>query len=372
MSDDNSLNNEDETFDIAVRRETGTLTLPEIAGADSLPTLKDVYGRGKLAELKSFGGRSLSDNMELVDKAIADTRELGSVYNRNHSAWTRAYINLDSYDPWFNMRQVAAEISSRRNALSEAKWRHLENEIKVKKLLVMIKRYEDHFAKLDSSGNGEVIDYDPSEPIFLDVDDEGVKKYINPDRSMAELDKYLVETELAKLQEGLMNGMNHIEGAMKEILILDDLYTQLQEQISEFNEADYEKHNARAHLRQAIAQSLRDVRGGGSISKGEQRFLEQIGVNPSQLQNRLREYVQFEGSDESNITVQDIHKFICDTADKILESGAVELKAEIFGLKPHQDESFMFLDKIGTRKQLTDQSGDESTVEGFPFGNLDD
>lgn len=369
MSEDKSLNNEEEQFDIAVRRETGTLTLPEIA-PEHLPTLKDVYGRGKLAELKSFGGKSLADNMERVDKAIAETRELGSIYNRNHSAWTRAYINLDSYDPWFNMRQVAAEVASRRNALTEAKWRHLENETKVKKLMVFLRMFDQHFAKLDAQGDGDVLEYDPQEPIFLDYDDEGNKIVINPNREIAELDKYKLETELAKLQEGLLSGMNHIEGAMKEILILDDLYTQLQEQINEFNEEDYEKHNARAHLRQAIAQSLRDVRGGGSISKGEQRFLEQIGVNPTRMQSILREFVK-EVESLDNISVVDIHKFICETADAVLASGAVEKKAELFGVKPNQDSSFMFLDRIGTRKQLTGPV-DEGDVEGFPFGGMDD
>ena len=147
--DDKSLTNADDSFDIIIRRESGTLTLPEVAG-EHLPTLADVYGRGMLAELKSFGGKSLADNMARVDKAIADTRELNNVYNRNHSAWTRAYINLDNYDPWFNMRQVSAEISSRRAALTEAKWRHLENEIKVKKILRKIEMYKNHFSKLDA------------------------------------------------------------------------------------------------------------------------------------------------------------------------------------------------------------------------------
>ncbi len=355
--EDKSLTNVDNSFDIVVRRESGTLTLPEVAG-DHLPTLKDVYGRGKLAELKSFGGKSLADNMERVDKAIEETRELGNVYNRNHSAWTRAYINLDNYDPWFNIRQVAAEISSRRAALTEAKWRHLENEIKVKKILKKIQMFKDHFDRLDSQVDGGVVNYDPTEPIFLDVDEEGKKSYIHPDRDMAQLDMYRLETELAKIQEGLLNGMHYIEGAMKEILILDDLYKQLQSQINDFNEADYEKANARAHLAQAISQSLRDVRSGGGISKGEQRFLEQIGVNPMVMQDILRDFVENTerkpnpDTGHTDITIKTLKNFIDTLTDHIIATGAVDLKANLFGIKPHQDESFMYLDKIGNTSKL--------------------
>ena len=110
--------------------------------------------------------------------------------------------------------------------------------------------------------------------------------------------------------------------------------------------------------------------GGGSISKGEQRFLEQIGVNPTKMQSILREFVK-EIESQDDISVVQIHKFICDTADGIIKSGAVEKKAELFGVKPHQDNSFMFLDRIGTRKQL-EGPVDEGDVEGFPFGGIDD
>ena len=344
--EDKSLIDKDEEFDAIVRKETGTLTLPEIA-PESMPTLRDVYGRGALAELKSFGGKSLAINMGRVDKAITETRELSQVYNRNHSAWTRTYINLDSYDPWFNMRQVAAEVSSRRAALTETKWKHIENEIEVKRLMIKLRKYEDHFQKLDSAPSVDgLVEID--KPIIIDIED-GVEVILNPDRQLAELDAYKIRTEIAKLQEGMLNGMSHIEGAMKEILILAELYEQLQVELNNFNESDYEKHNARAHLRQALAQSLRDVRGGGSISKGEQRFLEQIGVNPGRLQEELREFIELEkDTDDMSITL--LKTFIDSTADKIIKSGVISQKAKLFGLNPEMNEDHIYLDRIGNKR----------------------
>lgn len=350
--EDKSLTDKDEQFDAIVRKETGTLTLPEIA-PENMPTMRDVYGRGALAELKSFGGKSLAVNMGRVDKAIAETRELSQVYNRNHSAWTRTYINLDNYDPWFNMRQVSAEISSRRAALTETKWRHIENETEIKRLIIKLQKYEIHFKKLDTDSYGIVL----NEVIVVDVVD-GIQIVINPDRQLAELDAYKIRTEIAKLQEGMLNGMSHIEGAMKEILILADLYEQLQKELNNFNEADYEKHNARAHLRQAIAQSLRDVRGTNSISKGEQRFLEQIGVNPGRLQRELREFVEVEAqTDDMSITM--LKNFIDMTTDQIIESGVVDQKAKLFGLKPEMNEENMHLDRIGNKMLESDPYSEE-------------
>lgn len=343
LEDDKNLTKKDEEFDALVRREAGTLTLPDLAKYN-VPTMADVYGRGALAELKSFGGKSLVHNMIKVDKAIAETRELSQVYNRNHSAWTRTYINLDNYDPWFNMRQVSAEISSRRAALTETKWRHIENEIEIKRLMIKLQKYENYFRELDKNEDGLV---ENTNPIVIDIE-EGVEVVINPDRQLADLDAYKIRTEISKLQEGMLNGMSHIEGAMKEILILADLYEQLQGELNNFNESDYEKHNARAHLRQALAQSLRDVRAGGSISKGEQRFLEQIGVNPSRIQKELQEFIEMEkDADDMSITL--LKTFIDTTADKIIESGVIIQKAKLFGLNPEMNEDHMYLDKIGNK-----------------------
>ena len=155
------------------------------------------------------------------------------------------------------MRQIAAEVARKKQALNEAKWNQIKNEIKLRKL-------EE---KLES----------------------------------AELDYWTeVETKvkIAQMQESMAEGTLYIEGAMKDVLALNELYEQLKQQMNNFTEEDIEKNETKAHLKRSVVQSIRDVRQGGSITKGEQEYLEQIGVNPTKMQNIIREYVKEEAKSE--------------------------------------------------------------------------
>lgn len=278
-------------------------------------SLAKVYSIGSIANKESFGGKKLVENMARVDKAITKLRKLDDIYNRNHSEWTRRMINMDHYDPWFNMRQISAELSSRQAALQEAKWRHVENQIKV----------EEMIQKLEENPN------------------------------MEKFKKLKLQAKIARHQEGLETGMKYIEGAMKEVLILEDLFDQLTKQINDFNEEDYEKHNARAHIRQAISQSLRDVRMHGHITKGEQELLEQIGINPGRMQVILRDYVKQE-AEKDEISVVDLKRFIDETSNKLVEMGVSDKKSELWGFNPKPRNDYMHLGKIKNDGLLTDQS----------------
>lgn len=375
-------NNDDNTALKALEDTINLPTLPDIM-PKHLPTLRDGFARGKLADLKSFGGKSLAENMDRVDGAIKKTKELSNVYNRNHSEWTRRHINLDHYDPWFNMRQISAEMSSRRAALDEAKYRHMKNEVKLRRLFKKLERYEELYNQSGRTGTvANLVNSELSEPFlvqdtkgedtvsYMGVYDKRIKEIIPAD--IDELHIYELRIEISQLQEGILNGMSYIEGAMKEVLILEDLYDQLKQQINGFSEADYEDHNARAHLRQAIAQSLRDIRATGSIGKGDQRLLEQIGCNPVKVQSILREFVNSpDGEGADDISILRTKKFIEDTTDAILETGVVELKSEAFGFnsKPRQD--YMYTDRIAHKPDQEDApvsskvSDPESNVRKF-------
>ena len=318
-----SENPEDKALE-AIEDAVRMPTLPDIA-PKNLPTLGNVFGRGKLAELRSFGGKTLAENMDRVDSAIKKTRELNSIYNRNHSEWTRRMINMDHYDPWFNMRQVSAEMSSRRAALNDAKYKHLKNEVKMRRMMRDLERLETKFA------DQHLEDYNWKQ------DEEAVD----------ELDIFDLKIEISEMQEGILNGMSYIEGAMKEVLILEDLYEQLKKQINNFSEADYEEANARAHLRQAISQSLRDVRAGGHITKGEQRLLEQIGVNPGKLQIELQKFIEQceRNPNHDDISVGTLKNFVEQTAEQLIP--VTKMKSEMWGFEPEPRLDYMYTDKIG-------------------------
>lgn len=251
--------------------------------SDFKVAMSDVFGKGSLAVKESFGGVTFKDNSEKVDVAIQNTNELHNIWNHSHTQWMWKHLNLSWHAPLKNMRQISAEISRKKGALNEAKWKHVQNEVKIKKI-------EEELSK------PELLDY------WREVD---------------------LKIKLAQLQEGLAEGSTHIEGAMKDILALNELFEQLKSKVSSFSEEDVEKEETKTHLKRSIVQCIRDIRQGGSITKGEQEYLEQIGVNPMKMQNILREYVKSEAAADT-WDVSGLYEFVDGVVEELAERHQVD------------------------------------------------
>jgi hypothetical protein len=276
-------------------------------GSEFTIPLSTIFGRGTVAKSESFGGTSLAVNAQKVDLAIANTKDLQNIWNRSHTQWMWKHLNLSYLDPHKNMRQVAAEIARKRQALNEAKWNQLKNEIKIRKIEEQLSNVEllDHWQEIELT----------------------VKK--------------------AELQEKMAEGISYIEGAMKDVLALNNLFEQLKSKVTDFNELDIEKAESKAHLKRSITQCIRDVRQSGSITKGEQEYLEQIGVNPMKMMQRIREYVAREAS-SSNWDVAMLHEFVDAVADELIDVCKVdEIRMSKMGLDTSIDESIAYDKLIG-------------------------
>lgn len=256
--------------------------------------LSDIFGKTSLAPKESFGQVTFKENIEKVDKALANVGDLQNIWNHSHTQWMWRHINLSWLSPHKNMRQISAEVTRKKGALNEAKWRHIQNELKIKKI-------EDEL----------------SQPEMLD--------------KWREIE---LNIKLAQLREGLAEGATHIEGAMKDILALNELYEQLKETVSDFSEEDIEKEETRSHLKRSIIQCIRDVRQSGHITKGEQEYMEQIGVNPSKIQRLLQEYVKAETQSDS-WDVSGLFEFVDDLVVELTEKHKVDVKRmELQGFDP--------------------------------------
>jgi chromosome segregation ATPase len=210
------------------------------------------------------------------------------------------------------MRQISAEVSRKKAALNEAKWKHIQNELKIKKI-------EEELSKPEQLTKWREIE---------------------------------LNIKLAQMREGLAEGATHIEGAMKDILALNELYEQLKARLSDFSEEDIEAEETKTHLRRSIVQCVRDVRQSGSITKGEQEYMEQIGVNPSKLQRLLREYVKAEESSE-NWDVSDLYSFVDDLVVELTEKHKVDVKRmELQGFDPDYIGNITYDQKVAlTQKE---------------------
>lgn len=264
-----------------------------------------VFGRGTVKSEKSFGNTSLLVNSTKVDHAIQNVEELQSIWNHSHSQWTWKHLNLSYHAPYKNMRQIAAEMAKKKAALNEAKWKHVEAEIKIRKI-------EEELQK-------EGLDY------WREVE---------------------LKVKLTKLREGLAEGVTYIEGAMKDVLVLNELYEQLKAKVSGFSEHDIEKEETKSHLKRSIVQCIRDIRQSGSISKGEQEYVEQIGVNPMKLQAVLRAYVENEAKQET-WDVSGLYEFVDKITDELADVYKVDAaRMKLQGFSTDPIEEFSYSNKV--------------------------
>ena len=267
-----------------------------------------VFGAGSLAKTESFGGRSLAENTHMVDQALANTSELQNIWNRSHSQWDWKHLNLHYHGDFKNIRQISAEINRKKSALNEAKWKHVRSEVEVQKLQEQI-----------------------------------------ADPDLGHWEKIELQIDLAEKQEGLAEGTVYIEGAMKDILALNELYEELTDKFEGFTESDFELEESKSHLKRSLVQCIRDVRQSGSITKGEQEYLEQIGVNPGKMQMRIREYVQDEATAD-NWDASLLHEFVDNVTNELIDVLQVDkVKMDLMGFTPEHNTALTHQTSIANR-----------------------
>jgi len=274
-----------------------------------------VFGKGSLARTESFGGSSLVENSQKVDLAIQNTNELQNIWNHSHSQWMWKHLNLSYHSPHKNMRQIAAEMNRKKAALNEAKWRQVKNEVKIRKI-------EE---ELDSGK----CDY------WREVD---------------------LTVKLTELREGLAEGIVTIEGAMKDVLVLNELYEQLKAKVSDFSEIDIEMEESKTHLKRSIVQSIRDVRMSGAITKAEQEYLEQIGVNPMKMQNLIRQYVKQE-AESTSWDNKGLYNFVDDVVKDLIDNHKVDIvRMEYMGFDSNPVENMAYDTTVARRLTNDEQT----------------
>jgi len=256
--------------------------------SDKSSSLAEMFKKDNLPSTQSFGGLTLAENAKKADMAIAKMAATERVWNRTKTEWIWKHGNMHYYDDYGNLRQISAELASKRMALQEAKWRYLKNEARI-----AMKR-------------------------------EALQTIESPAR------RQYIEIQIAELEEGMATGMKHIEGALKDVLTLETLYDQIMERVGEFSEQDIESNEAKHHIMLSVSQALRDVRENGRIFKGNAEYMEWIGLNVSKVEEDLKKCVEYEktcGSYDGTY----IKDFVTKMANELYEIS--NKRAEVMGFK---------------------------------------
>tara|TARA_R110002051_G_C8721917_1_gene496822 strand:- start:651 stop:1448 length:798 start_codon:yes stop_codon:yes gene_type:complete len=250
-----------------------------------------------VAQHKSYGGKTLQQNLENAEKAIAKVQYTERIWDRSRSQWTLKFLTCSNADGWLRMRQISAEMNRKRMALSEAKFSYMKNLTEAK-----IKRDE-----------------------MLEEKNENKR--------------LLLEIEAAEFESQASEILVKVEGALKECETLASMHDELKERLGDINEEEFEKAQTKAHIKRAVMQAVRDVKECGRIKAGNAEYLEQSGLSTSAIQKEILAFIEQEfisGIGDTSL----LHKFLDTIADKY--EGAAIQQAEWLGFDPNANMNLTY------------------------------
>ena len=255
---------------------------------------KQVAIKDLFPEAKSYGGNSLSVNIEKAETAIAKVQYTERIWDRSRSQWMLKHLTCSQADGWLRLRQIGAEMSRKRQALNEAKFGYLKSKAKI-----------------------------------------GIKREEMEESSPANY--RLLEIEIMELESQMQEVLVKVEGALKEVQTLSDMHDSLKEHLGEINEEEFEKAQTRGHIKRAMQQAIREVRECGRIRTGNQEYLEQSGVCVTHAFKLITDYLEQE-KEAKNTTL--LYSFLDSVAEEL--EPVADLQLEIFGFDKDTNLSLTF------------------------------
>ena len=250
-----------------------------------------------ITQHKSYGGNSLETNLINAEKVIKHVQYTERIWDRSRSQWILKFLTCSNPDGWLRLRQISAEIVSKRMALTEAKWSYM------KKLTEAKIRRE---SMLEETSKNK---------------------------------KLLLEIEAAEFEQYAAESLVLVEGALKEVETLGQMHDELKERLGEITEEEFEKAQTRSHIKRAVTQAIREVKETGKIRTGNMEYLEQIGLSTTAVLKDIFIFLEEESQAGINDTSM-LHQFLDKTADKY--EGVAIQQAEWLGFDPNANLNFTY------------------------------
>ena len=256
---------------------------------------------GAIVEHKSYGGKSLVENLHNADLAAKKVQYTERIWDRSRSQFMIKNLTCSQADDWTRLRQISAEMCRKRQALSEAKFGFMETQVKVK-----MKRKK-----------------------ILEEDDE--------------LKKELLEIQANKLENQNAEILVKVEGALKEIETLAKMHDDLKSRMGDITEEEFERAQVKSHIKRAMTQATREVRENGIIKCGNQEYLEQVCVCVSSAKREIDKYLERERSTGvANTSL--LHSFVDDFADRY--EPVAKQQADFLGFDLDADSNLTFTPQL--------------------------
>ena len=232
--------------------------------------------------IASYGNKTLIENIENAEKAIAKVQYTERIWDRSRSQFMLKHLTCSQADGWMRLRQVSAEMAKKRVAFNLAKHNYMEKIIRAK-------------IKKQKAENLEGLEYE------------------------------LAVIQISKLESQSKEILIKVEGALKEIETLAQMHDSLKGILGEISEEEYEKAQVQAHIKRAIMQATREVRESGVIKAGNQEYLEQCGVCVTTAFKEIQNFLKQEN--EMNLmNTSLLHQFVDDFATRYRDTSKIQMK----------------------------------------------
>lgn len=259
--------------------------------------------------VQSFGGQSLVENLDRANKAIAKLEYTERIWDRSRSQWALKHLVHSFSSDWKNLRQISAELQRKRDAIREAKFGYAKKlqEVEIKKAKILILQNKPALTHAEVAFRDSKIG--------------------------------LLEIEIAEILSNAEAGVVKIEGALKEILTLEEMHDQLVIRMGDITEEEYEKQEAISHMKHAVDQAIRDVRAQGRIGQGVQEYLQQCGINVSAVFKDIVDMLKQE-NETQDLTTNIQYTFL--EAIAIKYSNCAVHQAMILGFSPDAQQTISY------------------------------
>lgn len=292
---------------------------------DKSNVFMQITTRGADPNSKSLVDFKVFDDAKLAKlaKNMPEINRATQVFGRQNSQATGKLMSLNmiSQSPYRRLKQCLAKIERKRSALKENIFKLRKEKLKIDKLLYQRQKFEDLITISDES---------------IDIQEIEFKiQHIN-----------------IKLQEKAANISDtnlYIEGALKEIGMYQDAYSEIKESYnipSNWDENDFERCEVEEHVKTAFLHLIRDIEMNGRVNVGTHEYLEQYGVNPHTATKLVQIYLgnieqMISEGKYANITV------LYDFLDEMYNTFKDEYKHAMrrIGLKKLISEDYLYLEE---------------------------
>lgn len=258
-----------------------------------------------------------------------------NAFSKTNTQFVALALTLSEVTPERNIRQIHAQIETKRGALSESQFRLLKQQNDLKRKLLR---------------RDEIIEAECGEG----------KKYSN--EAYKDLDLERINIDIEEIKSKMVDGRVHIEQAIKEIGMYQDAYDDIVETfgLENWDEVDMEKADIDYNLRRCFLQSLRSCRQIGHINEPNQEWLEQLGINPSFVQHEIMTFLVSERKVMEDMMAKNqgfgddmttVDEFVSHLVMKYKDMPVNRIKSR--GMKTETYDKWLFKDADQEQKRLT-------------------